>query len=175
MDKTLVYDQGVHAIANAYELHSRGVKFVCPQCGGELEFNLDTKKARPDAKRPGIYCPTSESHISVCISPVSASLLPELSEIKLNRGWPKGCNLIARIASPIDQNGRWTELELVEIRQGLLNLSRIAHGHLATDYREQSRFYESLSDLVSWLEAQRLEGRLAEELEPKLLAKLKET
>jgi hypothetical protein len=63
VEQTMVFDDSHEALVKLFDLHPKGVKFLCPQCGVELLVILSMAEAHEKQKHPGVYCTTNPEHV----------------------------------------------------------------------------------------------------------------
>lgn len=61
MEKNKIYTDSNEVL----ELHSKGIKFICPKCKNELIVILEKEEMKKFGKSYGIYCPINEKHVFV--------------------------------------------------------------------------------------------------------------
>ncbi|WP_392530138.1 hypothetical protein [Nostoc sp. C117] len=64
MDKSFVYVRGSN-ISEVVDMHSQGVKILCPVCMSELLIIPDGDMASKHHMAPGVYCPVSKQHVHI--------------------------------------------------------------------------------------------------------------
>ena len=63
MEQTMNFDNSHEGLVKLFELHPKGAKFLCPECGTELLVILSGAEAREKQKHPGVYCTNDPKHV----------------------------------------------------------------------------------------------------------------